>query len=139
MWEAIRKAARLVKPGGTFAFALYEKTPVCELWKKEKKFYTSASPITQRIMQRLYSSAYFMGLLLTARNPFKKEYDRGMEGKNDLHDWLGGFPYESTTKEEVRTFMSKQDFDVIDERTVKIHALGVLGSGCSEYVYRRRG
>lgn len=136
MWDAIKAAAAMVKPGGTFAFALYEKTPLCGFWKVEKRLYASAPPFAQKLAQFLYAGTYYAGLIATGRNPLKKEV-RGMQKKNDIHDWLGGYPYESTDKEEVRAFLARLGFEVVAERPVPIHAFGLLGSGCSEYVYRR--
>lgn len=138
MWDAIKAAAAMVKSGGTFAFALYEKTPLCGFWKVEKRLYASAPSFAQKLVQLLYAGAYYAGLIATGRNPLKKEM-RGMQKKNDIHDWLGGYPYESTDKEEVRGFMAGLGFEPVAERPVPIHALGILGSGCSEYVYRRLG
>lgn len=38
MWSAIRKAAAMVAPGGYLALALYRHTPLCGLWRVERKF-----------------------------------------------------------------------------------------------------
>src|SRR3954470_16401378 len=39
MWRAVDTAAGMVKPGGLFAFSLYEKTPMCGFWTQEKRMY----------------------------------------------------------------------------------------------------
>ncbi len=134
MWEAIQKASAMVKPGGLLVIALYEKTPMCGLWKKEKKLYMRASARTQKAIQNVYTMVHTMGIRVLGR---KKVYARGMNGTHDLHDWLGGYPYESTSKKPVDRFLSSRGFTHVRDRPVKIRAFGILGSGCSEYVYRR--
>ena len=42
MRQAIRNAALLVKPGGFFIIAIYNKTASSDFWKEFKKFYNSA-------------------------------------------------------------------------------------------------
>jgi 2-polyprenyl-6-hydroxyphenyl methylase/3-demethylubiquinone-9 3-methyltransferase len=56
-----------------------------------------------------------------------------------VHDWLGGYPYESTTPAEVAAFMRERGFE--QQKLVRwpVRAAGLLGSGCSEYVFRRSG
>ena len=47
MYRALRGAAGRVAPGGRFLFALYRRTPLCWLWKLEKRWYAGASPAAQ--------------------------------------------------------------------------------------------
>lgn len=142
MWPAVEAAARMVKPGGLFALALYEKTPIDGFWRVEKQAYMKAGKWGQKLMRGLYVAVYSAGLLLTGRNPLAKirsARQRGMDSFLDVHDWLGGFPYESCTKEEVSAFLTPLGFTAVLEKPVPVHAGGILGSGCSEYVYRRTG
>lgn len=141
MWDAIDKASAMVRPGGTFAFALYEKTPLCGFWKKEKRFYMKRGPRTQKFLQRVYMAAYGGALLASGRNPWKrlsdKKKERGMDPMHDVHDWMGGYPYESTTPAEVAAFLKPKGFTPVLEKPVPVRAMGLGGSGCSEYVYTR--
>jgi SAM-dependent methyltransferase len=139
MWAAIRKAASLVRPGGTFVFSLYEKTPLCSAWRVEKRIYSRAPKVVQKVAQGLYLAAYSAGVLATRRNPFRrlKNRRRGMNGTNDVHDWLGGYPYESADASEVETFMRNLGFTRKGHNPVKVNLAGLLGTGCSEYVYVR--
>ena len=137
MWKAIDRASKMVAPGGTFAIALYEKTPLCGAWRVEKKAYMKARPGTQKFARGLYTLLYRFGRLASGRNPFVRGVlNRGMDLGHDLHDWLGGYPYESTDKAEVAEFLRARGFELVFEKPVKIHLGGVFGSGCSEYVYR---
>lgn len=134
MMHAIERAAALVAPGGRFAFALYRRTRLDWFWVREKRWYKAASPRGQRVAQSIYTGAFRAASLLTGR---KANPTRGMEYRHDLHDWLGGYPYESILANEVDAFMSGLGF-VSEKVFARPRSLGLFGSGCDEYVYVRR-
>jgi 2-polyprenyl-3-methyl-5-hydroxy-6-metoxy-1,4-benzoquinol methylase len=140
MWRAIRTAASLVVPGGQFALAIYRKTPLCPLWRVEKALYARSPQIVQAALRGCYFSAFTAGLLLTGCNPAKyyREYaPRGMTISNDVHDWMGGYPYQSATTEEIERFVVALDFQSLRCFPVKVNLAGALGVGCSEFVFQR--
>jgi 2-polyprenyl-3-methyl-5-hydroxy-6-metoxy-1,4-benzoquinol methylase len=142
MGEAISKVAAMVKPGGLFAFALYRKTPYCGLWRAEKKWYAKTSLRQQEIARAIYVMLFRLGCFVTGRS-FKKyvaEYKkmRGMEFLHDVHDWLGGYPYESISPPQVDRLLHELGFS-LERRFVRSGLTGVLGSGCDEYVYKKAG
>jgi 2-polyprenyl-3-methyl-5-hydroxy-6-metoxy-1,4-benzoquinol methylase len=141
--RAIENAARLVAPGGLFVLALYSKTPMCGFWTKEKKLYTNTSPFIQAFMRGVYKIAYMAGLLATRRNPasYIKNYTthRGMDWSHDVHDWLGGYPYESVTPDEVQNILSKVGFVPVRSFTKTARAYGFFGTHCDEFVARKAG
>ena len=146
MHEALRRAAALVRPGGMFAFALYRKTWCCALWKLEKRWYRDAGERSRRHARSTYLNVVKLGMLLTGRSyrDYLAQYpgkNRGMDFLHDVHDWLGGFPYESISPKEVDTVMHTLGFELIrrNVRTDMLSRSGILGSGCDEYVYRRVG
>lgn len=59
-----------------------------------------------------------------------------MNFKHDARDWLGGYPYESATPEEIKTFGEKLGFDVVKSKELQ-PGKGIFGTGCAEYVFRR--
>ena len=61
---------------------------------------------------------------------------RGMDFYHDVHDWLGGYPYETALAPEVdREWLSW----VFGPNACSLAlSVGLLGSGCDEYVYRRQ-
>jgi len=142
MWPAIEKAAALVKPGGLFAVALYRKTPLCRFWTWEKRLYTNApAPITLAL--RLgYMALYIAGLLATGRNPFAyiRAYrsNRGMDWRHDVHDWLGGYPYQSATPQEVGAFLDRLGFTLVRSFEKPAAVKGLFGTHCDEFVAIRR-
>src|SRR5262245_11434725 len=140
MHEAIRRAARLVAPGGTFAFALYRGTRLCGLWGYEKRWYAAASPRGQALARWIYVTALRLGFLATRRDfsayVANYKHSRGMDFSHDVHDWMGGYPYESIGADEVGRLMHELGF--APERTfTRPLSLGLFGSGCDEFVYRR--
>lgn len=143
MWAAIEKAGAVVAPGGRFVLALYRKTPLCSAWAAEKRFYTAAPAFVQTAMRAAYKGAYRLGLLASGRNPgrYAAEYRsaRGMDWHHDVHDWLGGYPYQSTEPGEVTPFLGKLGFTIEKMVERPAAAKGVFGTHCDEYVAVRSG
>jgi SAM-dependent methyltransferase len=140
MWTAVRRAAALVKPGGLFVIALYRKTPFCGAWRIEKRFYTRASRPVQRGIEKAYKAVWFAQSLARGRDPnaYIRQYKgrRGMDWSHDVHDWLGGYPYESASAQEIRRFLKDQGFTV-EREVLRGRSIGLLGSGCDEFRARR--
>jgi 2-polyprenyl-6-hydroxyphenyl methylase/3-demethylubiquinone-9 3-methyltransferase len=142
VWTAIERAARMVASDGRIALALYRRTALCGFWKREKRIYAKASPRIQGALRALYYGVYWAGLLVTGRNPLRYVANyrsaRGMDWRHDVHDWLGGYPYESVDPEEVAACLERIGFHI--ERIFEHPAAagGVFGSHCDEYVGVRR-
>jgi hypothetical protein len=140
MWTAIDNACQRVAPGGALVIALYRRTRTCGFWTAEKRFYASASPITQAAIRLPYQAAYLLRIALSGKNPaaFVRDYSchRGMTFRNDTHDWLGGYPYESTTPDEVVPFLTERGFRAEPLPTLDA-GWGFFGTHCDEYVFRR--
>lgn len=141
MWVAIEKAAHYVAPGGKFVIALYKKSPLCNFWRAEKKLYTNV-PALRGVLNVAYVAVYCGIQILLGRNPVRyiREYEeeRGMRFMTDVKDWLGGYPYESATADEVQAQVEAMGFTL--ERAYNTQAPkggGILGSGCGEYVFKR--
>lgn len=91
--------------------ALYKRTAFCGLWRVIKRWYSTATPQGQRRAMRVrtWLQRFFMerigggSLDEYIRNYGEK---RGMNFYNDLHDWMGGYPYESISPEECRPFLA---------------------------------
>jgi SAM-dependent methyltransferase len=139
MWGAIRKAASMVGPNGLLAIALYRKTHLDRLWKLEKRLYARSPQIIQSGIRAFYIAAFRLGKLASGAN--FREYvanyrsSRGMDFYHNVHDWLGGYPYETTLAPEVEANLAGLGFKA--ERVfARAISSGILGSGCDEYVYR---
>jgi hypothetical protein len=63
---------------------------------------------------------------------------RGMKFEHDVHDWMGGYSYESISGAEVEALMQRLAFRHVSSATTPT-TVGFFGSGCDEYLYRRAG
>lgn len=145
MYRALRQAAALVSEEGRFAFALYQRTWGDWFWKIEKRWYAHATPGAQARARAIYRALFRLKLAITGRrfaNYVAKYYsNRGMDFEHDVHDWMGGWPYESINTPEVEVLM--RGLNLVPERVFSKkgqwfgRSLGFFGSGCDEYVYRR--
>jgi 2-polyprenyl-6-hydroxyphenyl methylase/3-demethylubiquinone-9 3-methyltransferase len=142
MWRALDCAAAMVKPDGILVFALYERTPLCGAWTREKRLYRKLPRAVQKLFRGVYLTAWGAGMLAKGHNPRRYiregRQERGMDVFHDVHDWMGGYPYESTTPVVIDDFMTKRGFERQKVVPWPVRLGGLLGSGCSEYVYRKR-
>ena len=142
LWLALEKAASLVSEQGLLAIALYRKSPMCGFWEKEKRFYSSAPSWIQAPVRWLFQAAVLANKARTGENPlsFIRDYPRkrGMSWKYDAHDWLGGYPYESATRDETHARLASLGFEMVRERVPDVVGRGLLGTGCNEFVAKRR-
>ena len=142
MHDALQAAAAMVAPGGLFAFALYHRTLMCGLWRWEKRWYTGASLEAQRRARTIYVALLRAAFFLTGRDfrAYVANYHsmRGMNFVHNVHDWMGGYPYESISSPEVDTLMRRFGLARVHGMATPT-TLGLFGSGCDEYLYRRTG
>lgn len=145
MHAALRSAAALVPEGGRFVFALYRRTVLCPAWKLEKRWYANTTPKAQARARN-----FLIGLKRTMFAAAGRDFDayvadykkrRGMLFEQDMHDWLGGWPYESISPAAVERAMSRLGLAREREFAKGGYFLGVrwteFGSACDEYVYAR--
>ncbi|MGD9787007.1 MAG: class I SAM-dependent methyltransferase [Sulfuricellaceae bacterium] len=140
MYGAIDKACKFVQPGGLLMLALYRKTWCCPLWKLEKKWYSKASPAQQKAASDAYIKFMKLRFRIKGRDfgTFVSDFHqkRGMSFEHDVHDWLGGYPYESISPKEIDTFLKNHGFSLVTGFFKKRRKIGLMGSGCDSYVYR---
>jgi 2-polyprenyl-6-hydroxyphenyl methylase/3-demethylubiquinone-9 3-methyltransferase len=138
--RAIRCASALVAPGGLLLLALYRRTRLCPLWRWEKRRYAHGSALFRGLARGLYRSVFVAGLLASGRDPRRYFADyrqqRGMDWRHDVEDWLGGYPYESIAAPELRRALATLGFTEVESRT-RAGGLGLFGSGCDEFLFRR--
>lgn len=130
MKQALKKAAGLVKPGGLLIIALYVRTPLCGMWEIVKRTYSAGGPMRQKIMSAGYISALKLRTI-TQRGKLA----RGMNFQHDAIDWLGGYPYESASHDEVVALTGRQY--ELQQNFSTNGGVGIFGTGCGEYVFKR--
>jgi 2-polyprenyl-3-methyl-5-hydroxy-6-metoxy-1,4-benzoquinol methylase len=139
MWDAIKNSAQLVSRGGYYYFAIYNKGKDIfgpSFWLRIKKFYNSSPRIIKYTLESLYILKYFLFSLIKLRNPLVNirnyKLKRGMSWRTDITDWLGGYPYECATVEEIYRFMKENfpEFNLINIKTTN-------GLGNNWYLFRK--
>jgi SAM-dependent methyltransferase len=130
MWQAIRNVSRHVAPGGTIVLAIYNKHITSPAWTAIKWLYNQLPSVGQRLMAIVFAGIiYIAKSLVTRRNPLDKE--RGMDFWYDVIDWIGGYPYEYATRQEIESFMSAEGF------TSTRFIAAQVPTGCNEFVFAR--
>lgn len=118
MNQAIKNASQMVKPGGYFILAIYNRAPSSEFWLKLKKMYMSQGCLVRNLMA--YSLFVFVLLRKIGAkilHPSKPFVDRGMSIYYDVVDWIGGYPYQSASFNEMRGFVEGLGFELIASPT----------------------
>lgn len=136
MWDAIRKAASLVEPGGLFMIGIYnKKSPYSEWSRALKRVYARGGPLVRGAIKAAYLSATRLYRLLRGapRQPAGDCYKqkRGMDYWRDLDDWLGGYPFEFASPDEIVGFVEPLGFERVKAST------GTSVARVNEFVFRR--
>ena len=129
MWDAIRYSAGLVNPGGLDHIAIYNKILARDggpswihsfLVGSEKDCTIRGPRWANTFLEPLAMAVYLVMVVAKLQNPFThvKNYrsHRGMSWRTDATDWLGGYPYEFATVEEVFKFIKTRfpDFNLVN-------------------------
>lgn len=140
MWQAIQNAGQLVEHGGQFLLAIYNHSysrleGTSETWVRLKRWYNHAPGMGKQMLFGLYSCYLICGLLARGKNPIRyiRHYAsvRGMDFFSDIRDWLGGYPYEYASTDEVVRRVEAFGFSTTTVR-------GVRSIGCNEFLFQRR-
>jgi 2-polyprenyl-3-methyl-5-hydroxy-6-metoxy-1,4-benzoquinol methylase len=131
MENAIRRAATLVRPDGHLVLAIYNTHWTSSIWHFIKRAFVLSPRLIQRVFIALFFPLIFIAkAIVTRRNPLKKE--RGMDFYHDVIDWIGGYPYEHATIEEIKALLESIGFQL--ERTIP----AAVPTGCNQFVFRRQ-
>ena len=137
MWQALENVVPLVATGGQLYIAIYnDEGAVSRRWSWVKKTYNK-SPWTQPMLLA-YGWCCSWGWAVVRDviklNPFRtwRRYtdERGMSPWIDLIDWVGGWPFEVATPEQIFLFYRARGFLLQNLVTRQ-------GRGCNEFVLRR--
>lgn len=144
MYLALQNMVPLVAPGGLLLISIYnDQGGQSKRWKTLKKIYNGLPEILRMPYAMLVmlprEIRFFMADLLRGKpqNYFRhiKNYAntslRGMSYWHDMIDWIGGYPFEVATPEEMFQFYHDQGFQLEKLTTVK------GGSGCNEFLFKK--
>jgi 2-polyprenyl-6-hydroxyphenyl methylase/3-demethylubiquinone-9 3-methyltransferase len=139
MWEAIGNACDLVAQGGLFYLAIYnEQGRKTRLWKRVKRVYSGNALGRAAVLAAFvpyWAARGLAGDVLRLRNPLRRYRElrqpRGMSLVHDWVDWLGGYPFETATPDEIFRFIQPRGFVLRNLATVG------GGPGCNELLFQR--
>jgi len=130
MHLALRNATSLVAEKGYFDTAIYNKHWSSRTWRIIKKLYcVSPSIIKLFMICTMYPLIFLAKFIVTGKNPFKQE--RGMDFFYNVVDWIGGYPYEYASIDELISFLNTLGFDCIYKK------LATVPTGCNEFIFKR--
>ncbi len=137
LWGALDRAGRLVAPRGHLFIAIYNDQGLrSKLWTIEKRAYVRHRWLRPALVAGgLVSFVVGAGAADLVRGvpPWRRYRTgpvRGMAIVPDLVDWLGGYPFEVATRDEVRRFLEPRGFSLVTLTSCR------SGSGCNEFVFR---
>jgi 2-polyprenyl-3-methyl-5-hydroxy-6-metoxy-1,4-benzoquinol methylase len=142
MWEALSNAAIPVAGGGKLFIAIYNDTgSQSKRWHWIKKTYCG--------LPRLFKTPFAVAVILPGEiksiakafvtlQPMsyihswtRYKTGRGMNRWHDIIDWVGGYPYEVATPDEIFEFYKTRGLTLVKLKT------GGVGLGCNEFVFER--
>jgi 2-polyprenyl-6-hydroxyphenyl methylase/3-demethylubiquinone-9 3-methyltransferase len=139
MWRAVESVVHRTVPGGHLFIALYNDQGLSSrMWRAVKRGYCSLPRGLRWLVLwpcaiRLWGPTMMKNLLRL--RPFKtwRDYweERGMSPWRDVVDWVGGYPFEVASPEEVIGRLEEAGFEL-----AKLETCGG-GHGCNEYLFRR--
>ncbi len=134
---ALENISKLGQDNSLVWLALYNKVDGLwgsKNWLKIKRFYNKTNFLIKKIMEFGYLSFHFLFILSRLKNPLRviKNYHskRGMSWKTDLIDWLGGYPYEYISNEEVFSFFHSRGWSLENIKTTNY-------LGCNQFLFKK--
>jgi 2-polyprenyl-6-hydroxyphenyl methylase/3-demethylubiquinone-9 3-methyltransferase len=111
-WTAFRNAARLMAPGAVLYVALYTSDvfvdPPASYWLDVKRRYNESGWAGRRTIEARYMYQQLRGIYRGGGNPLRYvlnyKASRGMSYYTDVKDWVGGWPMEFSSIQEVKDF-----------------------------------
>jgi 2-polyprenyl-6-hydroxyphenyl methylase/3-demethylubiquinone-9 3-methyltransferase len=144
MWRALENASLLVAPKGRLFIAIYnDNGSKSRRWARVKRAYNHLPRLLQTPFAALVvapnETKAFLRALLDGRSGeylrswIEPENSRGMNHWRDIVDWVGGYPYEFATPEQIFDFYRERGF------TLTKLKCGGVGLGCNEFVFIYEG
>jgi len=130
MYTALGIISKAVRKKGIFCVSIYNKDITSPAWLYIKRIYNKAPSLIKALMLYLFAFViYIAKLIYTRKNPIKK--DRGMSFFYDIVDWLGGYPYEFATKDEIVNYLKSKKF------VFKKFIVPEVPTGCNTFIFER--
>ena len=139
MYSAMENILITLKHNGVLFIAIYNKQQFfTKFWHLIKRIYNQSPLIIQRIIGYIFFVYFLVGLFvfdtIRFKNPILRHSGKGRRGMSfytDIIDWIGGWPFEVATPDEIFDFYYSKDLNLS-----KIKTCGNK-MGCNEFVFRR--
>ncbi len=142
MWRALENAAIPVADGGKLFIAIYNDTgSQVRRWHWIKKTYCHLpaflkTPFAIAAMLPEESKNLVRSLVTLKPGEYIRSWTqykngRGMSHWYDIIDWVGGYPYEVATVDQIFEFYKERGF------TLDAVKSGGVGLGCNEFVFEK--
>lgn len=144
MWRALENAVIPTKAGGKLFIAIYNDTgsqarrwhwikkTYCRLPRVLKTPFAIAASIPEEL-KRAVSALVRLKPSEYVHSWTRYKNARGMNRWHDIIDWVGGYPYEVATVDQIFDFYKARGFTLTKITT------GGVGLGCNEFVFRFTG
>jgi 2-polyprenyl-3-methyl-5-hydroxy-6-metoxy-1,4-benzoquinol methylase len=142
MWLGLANAALAVAPAGKLFIAIYNDTGTqASRWRTIKKTYNRLPGLLRPPFALMVSAPREAKELLRAMlkgrpgdfvRRWTREQGRGMNHWRDIIDWVGGYPYEVATPEQIFDFYRERGF------TLTKMMCGGVGLGCNQFVFEKQ-
>jgi 2-polyprenyl-3-methyl-5-hydroxy-6-metoxy-1,4-benzoquinol methylase len=143
MWKALENAAIPVADNGKLFIAIYNDTgSQSRRWHWIKKTYCSLprllktpfaiAAIAPEEIKAMARSLITLTPMSYIRSWTSYKNGRGMSRWHDIIDWVGGYPYEVATVDEIFDFYRARGFALNKIRS------GGVGLGCNEFVFEKK-
>lgn len=143
MYRALANAALPVAPHGKLFVAIYNDLGTrTARWRAIKRTYNRLPHALRPAFAAVAAAPNEIKALINATlradplgylRSWSAAGERGMSRWRDIVDWVGGYPYEAATPEEIFEFYESRGFRLL---TLKCGGVGV---GCNEFVFVREG
>ena len=142
MWRALENAVIPTKSGGKLFVAIYNDTgSQARRWHWIKKTYCRLprvlkTPFAVAAILPDEGKSFLSSLIKLRPQDYIRSWTnyksgRGMNRWHDIIDWVGGYPYEVATVDEIFDFYKSRGFSLTKVKS------GGVGLGCNEFVFER--
>jgi 2-polyprenyl-3-methyl-5-hydroxy-6-metoxy-1,4-benzoquinol methylase len=140
MWQALENARLPVASGGRLFIAIYnDGGSKSRRWSRIKHAYNNLprllrAPLALLAMTPNEAKAFLRAAIHGRPGEYLRSWIepndfRGMSRWYDIVDWVGGYPYEFATPEQIFDFYRERGFTLVKMKC------GGVGLGCNEFVF----
>ena len=140
MWQAIENAMIPVADHGKFFISIYnDQGWKSRVWRQIKKAYCHSPELAKPLLALAIGGAtellgfgrHLFSPIEFVRRRLQYRKLRGMSYWHDVIDWIGGYPFEVASSEEITEFCAGSGLVLDNHKSVG------TSSGCNVFVFRR--